>query len=94
MTDRVTLAAELLSEQQVGHSRLKLPAPVNYDYPFKRTINPTSIPDIADDLVNGSFGFKFATGNGFTLVTNALVPLNRGGLRANLTYTVALEYPF
>ena len=44
MTDRVTLAAELLSEQQVGHSRLKLPAPVNYDYPFKRTINPTSIP--------------------------------------------------
>jgi len=94
MTDRVTLAAELLSEQQVGHSRLKLPAPVNYDYPFKRTINPTSIPDIADDLVNGSFGFKFATGSGFTLVTNALVPLNRGGLRANVTYTAALEYPF
>jgi hypothetical protein len=94
MTDRVTLAAELLSEQQVGHSRLKLPAPVNYDYPFKRTINPTSIPDIADDLVNGSLGFKFATGSGFTLVTNALVPLNRGGLRANVTYTMALEYPF
>ena len=56
--------------------------------------HPTSIPDIADDLVNGSFGFKFTTDNGFTVVTNALVPLNRGGLRANITYTTGLEFAF
>jgi len=90
----VTLAADLVSELQVGHSKLHLPAPVLYDVPFKRTVNPTSIPDIADDLVNGSFGFKFSTDNGFTIVTNALVPLNRGGLRSNITWTTGLEFAF
>jgi DNA-binding GntR family transcriptional regulator len=94
LADRVTLAADLISELQVGHSKLVLPAPVQYDYPFKRTIVPTSIPDIADDLVNGSFGFKFTTDNGFTLVTNALIPLNRGGIRANITFTTGLEFAF
>jgi len=92
--DRVTLAADMVSELQVGKSKLQLPQPVQYDYPFKRTINPTSIPEIADDIVNGSLGFKFATGGGFTIVTNALIPLNRGGLRANITYTTGLEFAF
>jgi hypothetical protein len=94
MADRVTLAVDLVSELQVGRSTLVLPSPVHYDYPFKRTIVPTSIPDMADDIVNGSFGFKFTTSNGFTLVTNALVPLNRGGLRANVSYTTGVEFSF
>lgn len=94
MADRVTLAVDVVSEMQVGRSKLVLPAPVQYDYPFKRTIVPTSIPDMADDIVNGSFGFKFATDNGFTIVTNALVPLNRGGMRANITFTGGVEFSF
>jgi hypothetical protein len=94
MVDRVTLAADLVSELQVGRSRLTLPPTVQYEYPFRRTINPTSIPNIADDIVNGSLGLKYATGNGFTVVANSLVPLNRGGLRANVTFTAALEYAF
>jgi hypothetical protein len=94
MAEHVTLAADLVSELQVGKSKLELPTPVHYDYPFKRTITPTSIPVMADDIVNGSLGFKFSTTNGFTLVTNALVPLNRGGLRANVTYTAGLEFAF
>ncbi|MEP7002112.1 MAG: hypothetical protein ABI969_16605 [bacterium] len=94
MADRVTLAVDLVSELQVGRSTLVLPSPVRYDFPFKRTIAPTSIPDMADDIVNGSFGFKFTTSNGFTIVTNALVPLNRGGLRANVTYTTGVEFSF
>jgi hypothetical protein len=93
MADHVTLAVDLVSELQVGRSTLVLPSPVHYDYPFKRTIVPTSIPDMADDIVNGSFGFKFAT-SGFTIVTNALVPLNRGGLRSNVTYTTGVEFSF
>jgi len=94
LTDHVTIATDLVSEMQVGASKLHLPPPVNFDYPFKRTINPTSIPDMADNIVNGSFGFKFTPPGGFTIVTNALVPLNRGGLRANVTYTAGLEYAF
>jgi hypothetical protein len=94
LADYVTLAADLVTELQVGRSKLNLPQPVHYDYPFIRTIDPTSIPDIADDIVNGSFGFKFSLPQGFTLVTNALVPLNRGGLRANSTLTLGLEFAF
>jgi hypothetical protein len=90
----VTLAADLVSELQVGASNLQLPADVHYDVPFQRTIRPTTIPDMRDDIVNGSLGFKFTTPQGFTVVTNALIPLNRGGLRANGTYTVGLEYAF
>jgi hypothetical protein len=88
---RVTLAADVVSELQVGRSNLRLPGPVTYDYPFHRVIQPTSIPDERDDLVNGSLGFKFLLPYGFTAVTNALVPLNRAGMRPNVTYTAALE---
>jgi len=94
ISHHVTLAADVVSAMQVGRSKLHLPPPVVYDVPFKRTVNPTTIPDIADDVVNGSFGFKFVTDNGFTIITNALVPLNRGGLRANLTYTTGVEFAF
>jgi hypothetical protein len=94
IAEYVTLAADLVSEMQVGRSKLRLPQPVHYDYPFSRTLDPTSIPDIADNIVNGSFGFKFTLPQGFTLVTNALVPLNRGGLRANSTITLGLEFAF
>lgn len=94
MAEHVTLAADIVSELQVGRSKLQLPPPVQYDYPFKRTVNPTSIPNMADDIVNGSFGFKFTAGSGITIVTNALVPLNRGGLRANVTYTTGVELAF
>jgi hypothetical protein len=92
MAERVTVAADLVSELQVGRSNLKLPPPVHYDVPFSRTLNPTTIPDMRDDIVNGSLGFKFATPGGFTIVTNALIPVNRGGLRANSTYTFGIEY--
>ena len=94
ISTHVTLAADVMSELQVGESKLKLPGPVQYDYPFKRTINPTSIPTMADNIVNGSFGFKFTTNSGLTVLTNALIPINRGGLRANLTTTFGLEYSF
>jgi hypothetical protein len=94
MSDRVTLAADLVTELQVGTSKLRLPPPVTYDAPFVRTIRPTSIPDIRDDLVNGSFGFKFVPSRGVTAIVNALFPLNQGGLRPDIIYTAALEYAF
>jgi hypothetical protein len=78
----------------VGDSKLHLPGQVTYDAPFRRTLNPTNIPDIRDDIVNGSFGFKVTPARNTTGVLNALFPLNRGGLRANLVYTAAIEYTF
>ncbi len=89
-----TIALEVGSELQAGESKLKLPGTVTYDAPFKRTVEPTTIPDMHDDIVNGSLGFKFTTGAGIILVTNATVPLNRGGLRSDLLWTAGLEYNF
>jgi hypothetical protein len=94
MTEHVTIAADVVSELQVGDSKLKLPGEVTYDSPFHRTIQPTTIPDRRDDLVNGSLGFKFTAPKGFTLVANALVPLNRGGMRPDIIYTTGLELNF
>jgi hypothetical protein len=71
-----------------------LPPVVNYEAPFRRTLNPTNIPEIRDDLVNGSFGVKVTPATNTTLVLNTLFPLNRGGLRANLVYTAGIEYTF
>ncbi|HMA19458.1 MAG TPA: transporter, partial [Gemmatimonadaceae bacterium] len=90
----VTLAADLVSELQVGDSNLELPAVVHYDSPFQRSLNPTDIPDIRDDIVNGSFGFKIAAGRNLVAVVNTLFPLNRGGLRPNMVYTAGVEYGF
>lgn len=91
---KVTLAADVVSELQVGSSKLVLPRPVTFQAPFVRTVNPTSIPDIRDDIVNGSMGFKFAASRNVLVVTNALIPLNRGGLRASRTWTTGIEYAF
>ena len=88
------LAIELVSELQVGVSKLEVPDPVVIDVPFRRLIRPALIPDTRDDIVNGSIGTKLTAAPGLTIVGNALWPLNRGGLRANVVWTVGLEYSF
>ena len=94
MAPWAAIAVDLVSELQVGESKLRLPGTVTYDVPFHRTVEPTNIPAERDDIVNGSFGFKFVTHSGIILVANTLWPLNRGGLRPNLLWTAGLEYNF
>src|SRR6267378_257351 len=94
MAPWATMAVDLVSELQVGENKLRLPGTVTYDLPFRRTLEPTNIPNERDDLINGSLGFKFTTRAGITLVANTLWPLNRGGLRPNVLWTAGLEYNF
>jgi hypothetical protein len=94
MAPWAAIAVDLVSELQVGESKLRLPGTVTYDRPFIRTVEPTNIPNERDDVINGSFGFKFVTHSGVTLVVNTLWPLNRGGLRPNVLWTAGLEYNF
>jgi len=94
MGPRWTLAADLVSALQVGDSKLVLPGVVTYESPFRRSLNPTNIPSTRDDIVDGSFGVKVAPARNTIIVLNALFPLNRGGLRPNLAYTVGLERTF
>jgi hypothetical protein len=94
MAPWATMAADIVSDLQVGASKTQLPGIVTYEVPFRRTVEPTNIPNRRDDLINASFGFKFLTGSGITIVTNTLWPLNRGGLRPNVLWTVGLDYNF
>jgi hypothetical protein len=89
-----TLGVEVLSEWETGASALKIPGTVTLLYPFVRTVEPTNIPEMRDHRVNGSVGFKFRTPGGPILVTNALVPLRRGGLQSSLIWTVGLDMNF
>jgi hypothetical protein len=94
VAQHVTLAADLVSELQVGDTKLQLPEPVHYQSPFERTMRVTDIPDRRDDIVSGSFGFKIVPARNLNLVLNTLFPLNRGGMRADLIYTAGVEYNF
>ncbi len=89
-----TLAVDLISELQVGTNRLRLPGEVVIQEPFRRTIEPSNIPNTRDDIVNASLGFKFLTSAGVSIITNTIWPLNRAGLRPNVVWTAALEYGF
>lgn len=93
LSDWATIAAEVLSEWEVGTSKLVLPGPVIYTIPFDRTVNPTEIPNKRDNRMNASIGFKFRAGAP-TIVTNALIPLLRGGLQPNVTWTTGVEFNF
>jgi hypothetical protein len=94
MAPNVTLALDLLTNLQVGTSNLRLPQDIAIDYPFRRVVRPTSIPEMRDDIVDGSLGFKITHPVGATLILNALVPLNTGGLRGRTIFTAGLEYAF
>ncbi len=89
-----TLALDFVSELQVGNSKLVVPGPVVIESPFRRTVQPTTIPDARDDVFNASVGMKFSVAKSLTLITNGLWPLNRGGLRPNAVWTTGLEYSF
>lgn len=94
MAQGVTLAADVISSFQVGQAKVRLPQPVHITYPFDRTIQPTSIREMRDDIVDGSLGFKFSHTTGVTAIVNALVPLNTPGLRGKTVLTAGLEYAF
>ena len=90
----VCLLGETVVEYLFGNPKLTIPQSVTYDQPFQRTVLTSSIPNIRDDLINGSLGVKLTVSGGPTVIANALVPLNRGGLRPNVLWTLGAEYAF
>ncbi len=89
-----TLAMDIVSALQVGESKLVVPGAVHYEVPFSRTVETTTLPNSRDDLVDGSVGLKLQAARNVTIVANTLWPLNRGGLRANVLWTLGAEYNF
>ncbi|MDQ2669760.1 MAG: hypothetical protein M3Y31_03935 [Gemmatimonadota bacterium] len=89
-----TLAADVVSEFEVGDTEREVPGDVVMEAPFRRTIRTSNLPDRRDDIVNGSLGVKLTNRQGLTFIANGAWPLNRGGLRPDLFWTVGIEYNF
>jgi hypothetical protein len=94
MAPWATMAFDLIGQWQATKNPLTLPGPVTFTLPNIRQVRRTNIPVRPDNIVDASLGFKFLTHSGVTLVTNAVVPLNRGGMRANVIWTGGAEYNF
>jgi hypothetical protein len=89
-----TIAFDINSEWQLGASRITLPPPIVYSFPFERIYPATTIPEKRANTLNASFGVKFAVRGGAVLVMNGVVPLRRTGLQADYVWTAGLEYGF
>jgi hypothetical protein len=89
-----TIAAELISEWQLGDTKITLPGPLEYVAPFPRSYPATSIPDRRQDVMNMALGAKFAVRGGVVLVLNALVPIRKAGLQPDVAWTAGVEYTF
>lgn len=89
-----TMAVDVITQYELGASKLQLPGTVTIQIPAVRTVQTANIPDQRDHIVNGSVGFKFTTKGGMTFVTNSLFPLRKAGLQANIVWTVGAEHNF
>jgi hypothetical protein len=94
-----TFAADLITAWQVGDTKLRQPAPVVLNTPVgggssARIIPRSNIPDSKDNVIQGSFGFKFTAPSGITVITNALIPIRRGYLQPDVAWTAGVEYSF
>lgn len=93
LTPNATLAVDLLTNWQLGDG-ITFPRTATYTYPTTRTVDLTNIPESTDHLMDLSLGAKFSASEAFRVVTNLIFPLNSGGLRPGLGWTVGLEYDF
>jgi hypothetical protein len=89
---RVTVAGDLVTQWQTGSNELALPAPATFV--DGSVVSRTTIPDERDDLVDGSLGAKIMMPRDFTLVLNAIFPINDGGVRPNLVWTAGVQKNF
>ena len=94
LTDRITFAADVLSEIQLGDNQVELPERVRIEAPFERFVSPTNLPGSKDHVVRGAFGARYTAASGITGVLNALVPLRAGGLQPRVAWTLGVEYNF
>ncbi len=93
-SESVTLAVDVLTDFEIGDSKLVLPAPVIFDAPVRRRVNLTDIPDQKDNLIDASVGLKMGFAGTYRGVTNILLPLNVGGLRPRFLWTLGIEKSF
>ena len=94
LSERVTLAVDLIGDYELGDSRLPLPQFVVFDAPTRRRVRLTDVPDEKDNLLDAAVGLKMQMPGELRAVANLLVPLADGGLRPAYLWTFGLERTF
>jgi len=89
-----TVAADLITEWQMGATKIELPGTIEYVTPFERSYPATSIPTKRQDVMNMSVGAKFTVRGGMVLLVNGLIPINKSGLQPGIAWTAGMEYTF
>jgi hypothetical protein len=93
-TSWATVAFSLVSQFQMGDSKLTLPPPIVLDTPYQRRFDATNIPAMRNDQVDASFGAKFNVRSGTVLVLNGIVPLRRTSMQPDFIWTAGFEFSF
>ncbi len=93
LSPKATLAIDLLGSVQLGEG-IEFPTEAVFDVPAGQTVDLTNIPDASDHVLDLSVGGKFTASDNLRFITNIFVPLNSGGLRSSLGWTVGLELDF
>jgi hypothetical protein len=57
------------------------------------TVPSSNLPTLEDYQFDGALGFKLQMGN-LAIIGNAIVPMNDGGLRSEVLWTVGLQGGF
>lgn len=102
VTDNLTLAAEWMGGYEVGKEidALKFPEPAVMSPEYENGVPtrpvqmvwPTNIPGYSrDNIVNASFGIKYAPSPKTLLLANVIFPLNTGGMRSDVIPTIGIE---
>ncbi len=91
MAPWATVAADIISEWQVGNNPITLPSDIVFVAPFQRRIPSISVPNRTQNTVNAALGLKFNVRGGTVLVINGIAPLRKAGLQPDFIWTFGLE---
>lgn len=99
-SDRITFAAELLGQAPFGRSPLaqketviELRDPTPDTPPPQIRVRSSNLPTLRDDQFDGAVGIKIRLGK-LAAICNAIIPLNDGGLRSDVLWTIGLQGGF
>jgi hypothetical protein len=70
-----TVAADVISEWQIGDNPILLPGVIVFVAPFERRVPSISVPNRRENILNAALGLKFTVRGGTVLVLNGIAPL-------------------
>lgn len=93
-SERVTLAGEILGQLPLGENPLvRREATIRYAQGTSSTVPTSNLPTLRDDLFDAAIGVKIRLGK-LAVLGNAILPLNEGGLRSDVLWTLGIQGGF